>query len=452
MSTPPLPPPGDFVADITNPFFDLQPGTTFTTQSPDGSETDIFTVTSRTKLIDGVVCHVISDTAFVDGELVEKTNDYFAQDNNGNVWYFGEDTAEFENGKVVSTEGTWRAGVDDATPGVIMLAHPQVGDDYDQEHAEGVAEDHAKVTSVDESVVVPYGSFDNVLQTLETSPLAPGEAEKKHYAAGVGFLMTIDAADPDNPVIEQLVKVSVDGNAKANKLYGYAGGDEMNGNGSSDTLDGWSGADTVHGGSGNDLIEGGGKVRFDGGDDHAADFLYGGSGKDTILVGASDHAFGGSGNDLIHLLDNTGFGSIDGGSQNGRDVGHSAGDVLQFDGTLDLTTPGLSEHVTGIETLSMHDGKGDDSCTLSAQDVLDLGSGTFNPALGSHDTLGRGDAVRIDGDQGDKVTLSGDWTAIDPHNGPDGFDVYVSQAPSGHGNVYALVQEDIAVTVAAAAT
>src|SRR5262249_15614795 len=161
-----------------------------------------------------------------------------------------------------------------------------------------VAEDHAKVTSVDESVVVPYGSFDNVLQTLETSPLAPGEAEKKHYAAGVGFLMTIDAADPDNPVIEQLVKVNVDGNAKAHKLYGYAGGDEMNGNGSSDTLDGWSGADTVHGGSGNDLIEGGGKVRFDGGDDHAADFLYGGSGKDTILVGASDHAFGGSGNDL----------------------------------------------------------------------------------------------------------------------------------------------------------
>src|SRR5262245_58845094 len=189
MATPPLPPPSDFVSDITNPFFDLQPGTTFTTQSPDGSEIDIFTVTRRTKLIDGVVCHVINDQAFVDGELVEKTNDYFAQDKNGTVWYFGEDTAESEDGQVVSTEGTGRAGVDGATPGVIMLAHSQVGDEYDQEHAVGVAEDHAEVTSVDESVTVPYGSFDNVLQTLETSPLAPGEAEKKHYAAGVGFVM-----------------------------------------------------------------------------------------------------------------------------------------------------------------------------------------------------------------------------------------------------------------------
>jgi Ca2+-binding RTX toxin-like protein len=331
-----------------------------------------------------------------------------------------------------------------------MLAHPHVGDDYDQEHAEGVAEDHAKVTSVNESVTVPYGSFDNVLQTLETSPLDPGAAEKKHYAAGVGFVMTIDAADPDHPVTEELVKVSVAGSGRADKLYGYAGGDEMNGNAGNDKLDGWSGADTVQGGSGNDLIEGGGKIRFDGGDDHAVDFLYGGFGKDTILVGAGDHAFGGSGNDLIHLLDNTGFGSVDGGGQNFHNVGISSGDVLQFDGKLDLTTPGLSEHITGIETLSMHDGKGDDSCTLSAADVLDLGSGTFDPALGRHDTLGTGDAVRIDGDHGDKLTLSGNWSAIDPHNGPDGFDVYVSQAPGGHGNVYALVQEDIAVTVAAA--
>ena len=109
--------PNDFVPVIDNPFFDLQPGTTFITESPDGSEVDNFVVTRETKVIDGVVCHVIHDTALVDGEVVEKTNDYFAQDKAGNVWYFGEDTKEFENGKVVSTEGTWRAGVDGAHAG-----------------------------------------------------------------------------------------------------------------------------------------------------------------------------------------------------------------------------------------------------------------------------------------------------------------------------------------------
>src|SRR5262245_10144622 len=143
MATPPLPPPSDFVSDITNPFFDLQPGTTFTTQSPDGSEVDIFTVTRRTKVIDGVVCHVINDQAFVDGELVEKTNDYFAQDKSGTVWYFGEDTAEFENGKVVSTEATGRAGAADARPAVSWRRNPGAG----AAKARGPAEAGAEVTA-----------------------------------------------------------------------------------------------------------------------------------------------------------------------------------------------------------------------------------------------------------------------------------------------------------------
>ena len=99
----------------------------------------------------------------------------------------------------------------------------------------------------------------------------------------------------------------------------------------------------------------------------------------------------------------------------------------------------------------MHDGKGNDSLALSAQDVLDLGSGTFDPQLGPHDGFDRGDAVRVDGDHGDKLSLSGNWTALDPSNGPDGFDVFACHAPTGSGNVYALVQEDIAVTIAATA-
>ena len=183
---------------------------------------------------------------------------------------------------------------------------------------------------------VPYGSFDHVLVTEETSPLTPDEIEWKHYAEGVGFLLTKDGHSPHDD-LEQLVTIRVDGTAHGDKLYGYAGGDELNGNGGNDRLDGWLGADTVNGGSGNDLIDGGGKLEFDGGDDHAADFLYGGSGKDTILVGAADHAFGGSGNDLMHLLDNTKFGAIDGGSQDCHNLGRNAGDVLQFDGSLDLT-------------------------------------------------------------------------------------------------------------------
>ena len=441
--------PNDFVPVIDNPFFDLQPGTTFTTESPDGSESDTFVVTRQTKVIDGVTCVVVKDTALVDGELVEKTNDYFAQGKAGNVWYFGEDTAEFENGKVVSTEGTWRAGVDGATPGFIMLASPQVGNEYDQENAVGVAEDHAKVLSLTKTADVPYGSFDDVLQTLETSPLDAGLSEKKHYAEGVGFLFTTDGKTGE--VLEELVRIDVDGTSKADKLYGYAGGDHLNGNGGSDHLDGWLGGDTIKGGSGNDLLEGGGKLRFDGGDDHAADYLYGGSGKDTILVGAGDHAFGESGNDLIHLRDNGGFAEIDGGSQNCRNVGRNVGDVLQFDGALDLTAPGVSERIAGIETLSMHDDKGGGSLVLGAEDVLDLGSGTFDPRLGCHDAFAQGDAVRIDGDEGDKLNLAGNWTAIDPKNGPDDFDVFACHAPTGDGNVYVLVQEDIAVTITATA-
>ena len=446
MPTPPLPPPSDFVPDITNPFFDLQPGTTFTTKSPDGSETDIFVVTRQTKLIDGVICHVIKDTAIVDGEVVEKTNDYFAQDKNGNVWYFGEDTAEFENGKVVSTEGTWRAGVDGAIPGVIMEAHPQVGDSYDQEHSAGVAEDHAEVLAVTGTVDVPYGKFDNILQTLETSPLDAGLSEKKHYAAGVGFLMTTDGKTGES--LEELVNITVNGTSHGDKLYGYAGGDEVNGNGGNDHLDGWLGADKVNGGSGNDLIEGGGKLRFDGGDDHAADSLSGGSGNDTIVAGAGDHALGGSGNDLINLLDTSGFGLVDGGGQQSHNLSRNSGDVLHFDGNLDLAD---DSKITGIETLSMKDGQGgdhgSDSLTLNAQDVLDLGSGTFNPSFCGHDTFGRADAVRVDGDKGDTLSLSGDWTQIDPRNAPDDYNVFACHTSTG--DAYVLVQEDVATVVAA---
>jgi hypothetical protein len=449
--------PTNFPADpvIDNPLFPLQPGTTYVYESPEGADEAIvgtFTVTRQTINILGVTCVVVAHIETVDGVLVERTKDFFAQDTSGNVWYFGEDVRNFEDGKFVDTEGTWRAGVDDATPGFIMLADPQPGDSYDQEHAPGVAEDHADVVSNNGLIPpadVPYGFFDHGLDTLESTPLEPGVFEHKINVPGVG-LVVVTAENPAE-ILEQLVKIRVDGTARAETLFGFAGGDEVNGNGGKDHLDGWLGSDTVKGGSGNDSIEGGGTERFDGGDDHAADDLFGESGRDTILVGAADHGFGGSGNDLMHLLDNTEFGAIDGGSQDSHNIGRRTGDVLQFDGQLDLTAAGVSERITEIETLSMQDDKGGDSLVLGAEDVLDLGSGTFNPWLGGHDDFDRGDALRIDGDEGDTLSLTGDWTEIDAKNGPDDFDVFASHAPTGDGNVYVLVQEDIAVTITASA-
>jgi hypothetical protein len=119
------------------------------------------------------------------------TLDWFAQDNAGNVWYFGEFATEFKNGKVIGHDGSWEAGVDGAKAGIVMEAKPKVGDTYQQELAPGVAEDMATVLSLKESVCVPYGCFSNVLKTRDFSPLEPGVAENKYYAPGVGQIKTV---------------------------------------------------------------------------------------------------------------------------------------------------------------------------------------------------------------------------------------------------------------------
>lgn len=121
--------------------------------------------------------------------LAEDTIDWYAQDVSGNVWYFGEDTKELnEFGHVISTEGTWKAGVNGAQPGIVMEADPKVGDRYHQELAPGVAEDQAEVLSLDASTCVPYGCFDHLLLTKEWTVLKPGVVEQKYYAGGIGFI------------------------------------------------------------------------------------------------------------------------------------------------------------------------------------------------------------------------------------------------------------------------
>jgi hypothetical protein len=186
--------PEDFTTTIDNPFFPLPPGVTFIYRGvKDASKMrDVFAVTDRTIVIDGVTCRVVHDRVFVRGVLQENTFDYFAQDRDGNVWYFGEDTEELNrHGKVVTTEGTWRAGVDGAQPGVIMEAHPRVSDHYFQELAAPLAQDEAAVLKLHESVVVPFAKFRNCLETREFTQLEPGNIEHKFYAPGIGFVLGV---------------------------------------------------------------------------------------------------------------------------------------------------------------------------------------------------------------------------------------------------------------------
>lgn len=186
--------PASFSTTIDNPLLPLSPGTTFVYEGPTaaGLEHDEIVVTSNTREIMGVTCLAVHDTVKTDGEVTEDTTDWFAQDSAGNVWYFGEDSRQFEGGFLSGTEGSWLAGVDGALPGIIMEASPAVDDVYRQEFAIGTAEDMAQVVALDQSVSVPFGSFTNALETLEFSALEPGATEHKFYVPGVGFVLSID--------------------------------------------------------------------------------------------------------------------------------------------------------------------------------------------------------------------------------------------------------------------
>ena len=196
--------PANFVRGIDNPFFPLKPGTTFIYHSEDGAEVVETAVTYETIDILGVACVVVEDVSTVDGKLEERTHDYFAQDKDGNVWYFGEATTNFKNGRPVNTVGSWRAGKNGASPGIIMEASPNIGDRYNEENAAGVAEDGAEVISLDTSVKVPFGSFDHALQTAETTPLEPKSLEHKYYVRGVGQVLAVDVKTGER---EQLVRI-----------------------------------------------------------------------------------------------------------------------------------------------------------------------------------------------------------------------------------------------------
>lgn len=186
--------PRDFTARIDHPYFPMRPGTVWKYRETDGEEVQRVrvTVTRRTRMIEGIRARVVHDVVRSGGELVENTFDWYAQDSGGSIWYLGEATKEFEDGEVVSTEGSWEHGRDGAQAGLLLPARPRHGCGYREEHLAGVAEDRAAVIARREAVKVPNGFYRRVLHTTNWTPLEPDILENKLYARGVGPVVEVD--------------------------------------------------------------------------------------------------------------------------------------------------------------------------------------------------------------------------------------------------------------------
>jgi len=182
--------PAQFVAGGDNPYFPLSPRSLYYRgASTDGIETLRIDVTRQTKTILGVRTTVVIETAALNGQTIEIAENWFAQDRDGNVWYFGEFTQDFQNGSPSGTAGSWEAGIHEARPGIIMKAHPMPGDTYFQEFAPGVAQDMASVISNTRTAEVLGRTFGNVLLTKEWTALEPSSVEHKSYAPGIGLIL-----------------------------------------------------------------------------------------------------------------------------------------------------------------------------------------------------------------------------------------------------------------------
>jgi hypothetical protein len=200
--------PNNFVSVIDNPFFPLPVGRTWVYRGvKDGrSQIDRVTVTSKTKVLEGITARVISDVATHRGALLEKTFDWYAQDKQGNVWYVGEDTTAYLPNGHTDKSGSWKSGVDDAEPGIIMEANPQIPDAYRQECRARKAEDIAWIVNTQGSITVPFGTMHHVLTSLEATRIEPGSFDQKVYAAGVGIVL--ERALSGKPEVAKLVSVT----------------------------------------------------------------------------------------------------------------------------------------------------------------------------------------------------------------------------------------------------
>jgi hypothetical protein len=201
--------PGDFTTEIDNRFWPMEPGTRWTYRELDEEGAVlrvVVTVSSETKEIaNGITARVVRDTVTADGELVEDTFDWYAQDEEGNVWYLGEDTAEFEDGEVATKAGSFEAGVDGALPGIIMPGDPEPGLRYRQEYYEGEAEDNGEILGVEEQAEVPAGHYRGALLTKDTVGTDPNVLEYKLYAPNVGPVLVFGVSGGAGR--EELVKL-----------------------------------------------------------------------------------------------------------------------------------------------------------------------------------------------------------------------------------------------------
>ncbi len=190
--------PADFTVDITNNYWPMKPGDRWISSETDGKgdvlKVEVTVQDGTYTVAAGIEARVVHDLVTRAGAVVEDTTDWYAQDRDGNIWYVGEKTAEYENGQVVSTEGSWEAGVDGAQPGIAVPAHPKPGLTYRQEYLKGQAEDQGAVLSTTEQVGVPTGIYKGALLTRDTTKLEPDLVELKFYAPGIGPVLTLESS------------------------------------------------------------------------------------------------------------------------------------------------------------------------------------------------------------------------------------------------------------------
>ena len=195
---------------VTNSWFPLVRGSVYVYDGQkDGKVArDVMTVTRKVKTITGIRAAVINDRLFLNGQLAERTTDWYAQDKHGTVWYLGEKTAELNaRGKVTSTEGSFLNGRDGASGGIFMPAHPAVGQSFQQEAFKGQAEDHFRILSLATSITTPAVSSNAAMLTEETNPLEPGVVDHKYYVRGIGTVkeQQVAGAPPERAESTQLV-------------------------------------------------------------------------------------------------------------------------------------------------------------------------------------------------------------------------------------------------------
>jgi hypothetical protein len=183
--------PAEFTTNITNPYFNLPTGKIFTyeAKTQEGTEKIQIEILDETKVAMGVKTIVYWDRVWLDGALIENTKDYLAQDKEGNVWYFGEDVDNYEEGKLINHEGSWIAGINEAKPGIWIKAKHKVGDSYKQEYLAGEAEDMRDVVAVGITVKTKLAKYTDCIKFYDWTPLKPESKEHKYYCKEVGGMV-----------------------------------------------------------------------------------------------------------------------------------------------------------------------------------------------------------------------------------------------------------------------